>query len=98
MGAALHPLTDNLQPQFRSVENMYLGESFSFKNTQEVKEFCSSKYSDFNISIKSSITPRDAASLLLNGKILGRVSGRMEFGARALGNRSIFALPDSWKR
>lgn len=34
-----------------------------------------------------------AAELLANGKILGWVQGRMEFGPRALGSRSILADP-----
>lgn len=33
------------------------------------------------------------AKLLSRGKIVARLSGRMEFGARALGNRSIMAHP-----
>jgi carbamoyltransferase len=33
------------------------------------------------------------AQLLANGKIVARCQGRMEFGARALGNRSILADP-----
>lgn len=33
------------------------------------------------------------AGLLTQGKIIGRCAGRMEFGARALGNRSIMADP-----
>lgn len=34
-----------------------------------------------------------AAQLLANGEVVGRCSGRMEFGARALGNRSLLADP-----
>ena len=34
-----------------------------------------------------------AAKLLLNNKIIARFCGRAEFGARALGNRSILASP-----
>jgi carbamoyltransferase len=34
-----------------------------------------------------------AISLLKEGKVLGRIVGREEFGARALGNRSILADP-----
>lgn len=33
------------------------------------------------------------AELLTKGEIVGRIKGRMEFGARALGNRSILANP-----
>jgi carbamoyltransferase len=36
---------------------------------------------------------QEAASLLAQGKILGWFQGRMEFGPRALGNRSILADP-----
>ena len=35
----------------------------------------------------------DVAEDLVLGKIVGRCAGRMEFGARALGNRSIFVDP-----
>ena len=34
-----------------------------------------------------------AVKLLCNGKVLGRIAGREEFGARALGNRCILADP-----
>lgn len=36
---------------------------------------------------------KTAAALLAEGKVVGRFKGRMEFGARALGNRSILADP-----
>lgn len=36
---------------------------------------------------------KDVAVLLSQRKIVGRVKGKMEFGARALGNRSILANP-----
>jgi len=38
-------------------------------------------------------TPDDAAGWIANGHIVARFSGRMEFGQRALGNRSILADP-----
>lgn len=38
---------------------------------------------------------RACAKLLVDGGIVARCSGRMEFGARALGNRSILADPSS---
>lgn len=36
----------------------------------------------------------ELVKLLIDKKIVARCSGRMEFGARALGNRSILAAPD----
>jgi carbamoyltransferase len=37
----------------------------------------------------------EVATLLAKGKIIGRCRGRMEWGARALGNRSILSSPES---
>jgi carbamoyltransferase len=39
------------------------------------------------------ISPHDIANFLAQGKIVGLVQGRAEFGPRALGNRSILASP-----
>ncbi|MGE4280776.1 MAG: carbamoyltransferase C-terminal domain-containing protein [Magnetospirillum sp.] len=44
-------------------------------------------------TVRQGVTPDDVAELLAKGDIVGRVSGRCEFGARALGNRSILANP-----
>ncbi len=43
---------------------------------------------------KSDSINAEIAEMLLQRKIVARCSGRMEFGARALGNRSIIAAPD----
>jgi len=40
-------------------------------------------------------TAREVARRLASGRVIGRCAGRMEFGARALGNRSILADPRS---
>lgn len=39
----------------------------------------------------------EVVKLLRAGKIVARCSGRMEFGARSLGNRSIIASPDDFR-
>lgn len=44
---------------------------------------------------KSADLARTTAELLAKGLVIGRMHGRMEFGARALGNRSILARADS---
>ncbi len=36
---------------------------------------------------------KEIASLLADGKVIGHFNGRMEYGPRALGNRTILALP-----
>jgi carbamoyltransferase len=38
----------------------------------------------------------EIARMLAGGEVVARFSGRMEFGARALGNRSILADPSNW--
>lgn len=40
---------------------------------------------------------RRIAQLLAKGEIVARIAGRMEFGARALGNRSILADPSKYQ-
>ena len=45
-----------------------------------------------SISVKEA-GPDDAAEILARGEVIGCFQGRMEFGARALGNRSIVADP-----
>ncbi|MBF0120123.1 MAG: carbamoyltransferase [Desulfobacterales bacterium] len=68
----------------------YIGPGF---NNNHVKHLCRKynavckKYNDFNsLSI-------EVAELLANGKVVGWFQGRMEWGPRALGNRSILADP-----
>ena len=43
--------------------------------------------------IKKDNVNKIAAKLIYSGKIVGRVVGKSEFGARSLGNRSILADP-----
>ena len=69
----------------------YLGISFSDKAVKKVI----SKYKDriwaFKLSDEKLITK--TAELIASQKIVAWFQGRMEFGARALGNRSILASP-----
>lgn len=46
-----------------------------------------------NCKITENVTDVDIAKLLAKEVVIGRFAGRMEFGARALGNRSIIANP-----
>ena len=47
-----------------------------------------------NMKLKE-VNIREIARLIAEEKIIARAAGRMEFGSRALGNRSIFALPSN---
>lgn len=71
------------------VQNLYLGPAPDEKDIKAVIDGLDyDKY-----VVKEKITAREVASLLAEGKILARCAGRMEFGQRALGNRSILADP-----
>ncbi len=77
----------------KSLENLYLGYQV---NTNEIlsvlKKLNRKKY-----KIKKNPSNKLIANLLKDGLILGRCVGKMEFGARALGNRSILADPRSYE-
>lgn len=67
--------------------------------TQPQEEEAINQY-DFKKKIKKTIyedVEGQCAKLLSKGKVVARCKGRMEFGARALGNRSILSNPNSWK-
>ena len=71
------------------MKNLYLGPEASEDQEREaIKRIKGDEY-----EIKTIFTANDIARLLKQGKILARCVGRMEFGARALGNRSILADP-----
>src|SRR5262249_3214538 len=64
----------------------YLGPEFSDRETHRVLQRYDAKarhYENFQI------LAADVAAMLANGNVVGWVQGRMEFGPRALGNRSI---------
>lgn len=67
--------------------NPYLGAEYSNEEIQRTLDECKIVYS------RCEDVYDDAVSLLRAGKIIGWYQGRMEFGARALGNRSILADP-----
>lgn len=73
------------------MSDLYWGKEFSDDEIEEA-------VSDYSFSDKVRVeTPKDIerriAELLAAGAIVARFAGRMEFGARSLGNRSILANP-----
>ena len=69
----------------------YLGPSFAQTEIEERLLRCGAR---FDILSDSDLFARSAADLA-NGDVLGWFQGRMEFGPRALGNRSILGDPRS---
>ena len=75
----------------KPLKQLYLGEEFSDKAIK--KQIDKSKGKGFKVKFSKNIE-LEIASLLAKDKIVARFAGRMEWGARALGNRSILANPD----
>lgn len=72
------------------LENIYLGPEYD--NLSIKKALIKLKVKKYSIKSYKKIEEK-IAQLLSDGKIIARFAGRMEFGARALGNRSILANP-----
>jgi carbamoyltransferase len=88
LGAALAPmLDDNGKFPSRKMRHAYLGTESSDAEIAKALE-------TYKIRATRLADPASAAAeMLANGKILGWFQGRMEFGPRALGSRSILADP-----
>ena len=69
------------------LENNYLGPEYS-------NNYIKKKLIDYKVNYEYVKSPsKKGAELIANGKIIGWFQGKMEFGDRALGNRSILADP-----
>jgi len=88
---ACYQVTAALGRRVQPVSDLYWGPQFSER--------------DINIAVRahrfsapvtireSAAIDEDSAALLARGEIVGRFSGREEFGARSLGNRALLAPP-----
>lgn len=84
-----------LTPAIKPLKDLYLGPSFT---DEEIEHFLKKgKYFDkYKIKYKKEIE-KDLARLLCDSKVVARMAGRMEWGARSLGNRAILANPQNDK-
>ncbi len=73
-----------------SMKGAYLGPEFSERDIENVARRYDAKYKKFN---DFSELCEKTADLLNNDTVIGWFQGRMEFGPRALGNRSILGDP-----
>jgi carbamoyltransferase len=88
LGAALAPYLDNNgKISIKAMRHGYWGPSFDDTAIEDTLRNYKLPYT------RVSDPASTAAELLSQGKILGWFQGRMEFGPRALGNRSILADP-----
>lgn len=76
--------------KLKPLDSMYLGPEFS---NEDILKTLGETGAENRYSVRRDVTPEQVASLLADGKIIARCSGKMEFGLRALGNRSILADP-----
>jgi carbamoyltransferase len=87
LGACYVAHTQYSQMPVSSIENNYLGPQFTrldiLKAITKLKDY----------KIIEGVTNKKIAQLLAQNLVIGRFVGRMEFGARSLGNRSILANP-----
>ena len=88
LGAALAPYMDRGgRLPMEAMRHAYLGPEFDDEAIENALRTYKLKYTRLGDVAAA------AAELLSNGKILGWFQGRMEFGPRALGSRSILADP-----
>ncbi|HTA60586.1 MAG TPA: carbamoyltransferase C-terminal domain-containing protein [Candidatus Baltobacteraceae bacterium] len=88
LGAALAPFLDGgARLPLRAMRHAYLGPSFEDDAIETALKTYKIRYSPLSDPAAT------AAEMLSQGKILGWYQGRMEFGPRALGGRSILADP-----
>ena len=77
-----------------SMKNSYLGPSYS---NDEIKEFLKNNKIKYKFFSKKKDLVSIISKKISKGKVIGWFQGKMEFGPRALGNRSIIADPRSEK-
>lgn len=78
------------EPRLNYLRSAYLGPEFSNQQIKKILESKKVKYKEFNSQDE---IVKETAKLIFENKIVGWFQGKMEFGPRALGNRSILANP-----
>ena len=90
IGAALHTYHSVLnQPRSYELKNSYLGSEFSDSLIEQTLKSCRLKYR----KLAREQLLETVADQIAAGNVVGWFQGRMEWGPRALGNRSILAHP-----
>ena len=75
--------------------NLYFGTEFTKQQEQKAVEKIAAGNPDLEVDEPNDIE-EETATLLANGEIVARSCGKMEWGARSLGNRSILASGDNY--
>ena len=88
IGACIHYMVKNKKLKERISKNPFLGPSYYYDNF--IKNAKNLKYFKFR---SEEMLLKKISERLRRGKVIGWYRGHIEFGARALGNRSILADP-----
>ncbi len=83
LGAALHTLSEHGGLQPYRLQDVFLGPGYDDAELEDALERSGLQYE------ATSDAADHIAELVASGKVVARFDGRMEFGPRALGNRSI---------
>lgn len=78
------------------INNLYLGPSFSDQEIDILLQYLLKNNQNYSLEKTNNINAF-VARLIAQGNVVARFNGRMEFGARALGNRSVLADPSNLK-
>jgi carbamoyltransferase len=79
--------TGNRERNVSKLEHVYLGRDFSDAQMEQALKNANLAYT------KPAEPEKEVARLLADEKVVGRFNGAMEYGPRALGNRSILGAP-----
>jgi carbamoyltransferase len=89
--AAAYEKSDTLPPCEDGMSGAFLGPSYP---SEEIAAWLESRHYPYRTVLREEL-PGEVADLLASGKVVGLLQGRMEFGPRALGGRSILGDPRS---
>lgn len=84
------PEREPLAPRLHALRDVYLGPAWSDDEIEQLLTWAKLPYRRFD---DMHAKAQAAAQLLADGRVIGWFQGRMEFGPRALGARSILASP-----
>ncbi|MGB9589342.1 MAG: carbamoyltransferase [Candidatus Hydrothermia bacterium] len=90
LAAALMAYLETGNGDYSALETLYLGPEFT---EEQIRKAFDELGEGFAVSHEGDGIHEQVGQLLAQGKIIARFYGKMEFGARALGNRSILADP-----
>lgn len=98
IGACLHHYHEVTNAPSRvggALDNLYLGGGYSAEDEERA---LATELEGMNVKITApSDIDAEVAALLAQGQVVARCRGRMEWGARSLGNRSILAPADDFR-